>query len=163
MWLVILALVATCGVTAIPWIRSSRLLWLDCSNASVHRGAVSAPTSSSAAGALPQRSRVALIHKAYGTPTMRALATMAAACHEVEGSGGWYAVVYSTHPGGAALSATQQNSLAVLRAMLGSHRVFEVGTSDIEAQYGAKLLAEQKRIFGSQLGWATLDTVNAAW
>lgn len=96
--------------------------------------------------------------------SLRALASFAAARQEVEAGGGWYGVMYSTHPSsGGVPSMDEEHSLAVARALVGADRVYVVGTRDIEAAFGPKLLAEQKRMFGGHWAWATNDAVDAAW
>jgi hypothetical protein len=120
-----------------------------------------------------RRRRIAVLHKAHGDVTLRGLHAAMLAKQQVEAAGGWYCLLYSAHPADAPPAAKAPGEVPATRAAivvdalrraLGHGAVAVVGRSDVAGALGARLLAEQRRVFGEQeWAWATNDAVDATW
>jgi len=124
-----------------------------------------------------QQRRIALLHKVHGSSlTLRGLHAALLAKQQVEAAGGWYGVLYSTHPDllqrPAAAGTPERISLDLLRHVVGgggsggssNASVMPVGRGEVAAALGEGLLAEQRRVVGqAEWAWVTNDAVDVAW
>lgn len=128
----------------------------------------SSPQQLSPAHIQPRR-RIALLHKAHATLTLRGLHAALSAKEEVESAGGWYGFLFSQHPerlaaDGQPRGLQQRLSLEMLRRVLGNGSVAVVGRGEVEGALGQGLLEAQRRVIGErEWAWVTNDVVDVTW